>query len=88
MKRSGQDKSDKTQRNFRSIKAHGKPKKKENMKSNRFSKLIAAGVAGAFTLGTALAQDTSTTTSVTSGEHEHNGWRRDDYHLHAGLRLH
>ena len=66
MKRSGQDKSDKTQRNFRSIKAHGKPKKKENMKSNRFSTLIAAGVAGAFALGTALAQDTSTTTSVTA----------------------
>ena len=36
------------------------------MKSNRFSTLIAAGVAGAFALGTALAQDTSTTTSVTA----------------------
>ncbi len=37
------------------------------MKLNTFTKLMAAGVAGAFALGTALAQDTSTTTSVTAG---------------------
>ncbi len=33
------------------------------MKQNRFTQLLAAGVAGAFALGTALAQDTTTTTT-------------------------
>ena len=37
------------------------------MKQNRFTKTLAVGAACAFTLGTAFAQDTSTTTSVTSG---------------------
>jgi hypothetical protein len=37
------------------------------MKLNLFTKLLAAGVAGTFALGTALAQDTSTTTTVTGG---------------------
>ena len=36
------------------------------MKQNRFTKMLAAGVACAFALGTALAQDSSTTT-VTAG---------------------
>jgi hypothetical protein len=37
------------------------------MKLNLFTKLLAAGVAGTFALGTALAQDASTTTTVTGG---------------------
>ena len=37
------------------------------MKQNRFTKMLAAGVACAFALGTALAQDSSTTTSTTAG---------------------
>lgn len=37
------------------------------MKQNTFTKLLAVGAACAFTLGTAFAQDTSTTTSVTAG---------------------
>ena len=37
------------------------------MKLNLLTKLLAAGVAGTFALGTALAQDTSTTTTVTAG---------------------
>src|SRR5712691_9080361 len=36
------------------------------MKQNRLRKMLAAGVAGAFALGTALAQD-STTTTTTAG---------------------
>ena len=34
------------------------------MKQNRFTKMLAAGVACAFALGTALAQDSSTTTTT------------------------
>ncbi len=34
------------------------------MKRNTFTKLLSAGVAGAFALGTALAQDSSTTTTT------------------------
>ncbi|MBA3543571.1 MAG: hypothetical protein H0T83_03910 [Chthoniobacterales bacterium] len=37
------------------------------MKQNTFTKLLVAGAACALTLGTALAQDSSTTTSVTAG---------------------
>ncbi len=37
------------------------------MKQNRFTKMLAAGVACAFAFGTALAQDSSTTTSTTAG---------------------
>jgi hypothetical protein len=37
------------------------------MKQNRFTKLLAAGVAGAFALGTAFGQDSSTTTTTTAG---------------------
>ena len=37
------------------------------MKQNRFTKMLAAGVACALTLGTALAQETSSTTTTTAG---------------------
>jgi hypothetical protein len=37
------------------------------MKQNRFTKLFAAGAACALALGTALAQDSSTTTTTTAG---------------------
>ncbi len=37
------------------------------MKQNRFTKMLAAGALCALALGTALAQDSSTTTSVTAG---------------------
>ena len=37
------------------------------MKQNRFTKMLAAGALCAFALGTAFAQDSSTTTSVTAG---------------------
>ena len=37
------------------------------MKQNTFTKILAAGAVCAFALGTALAQDSSTTTSVTAG---------------------
>lgn len=37
------------------------------MKPNRLTKILAAGAACAFALGTAFAQESSTTTSVTAG---------------------
>lgn len=37
------------------------------MKQNTFTKMLAVGAACAFTLGTAFAQESSTTTSVTAG---------------------
>ena len=37
------------------------------MKQNRFTIMLAAGALGALALGTAFAQDSSTTTSVTAG---------------------
>ncbi len=36
------------------------------MKQNTFTKMLAVGAAGAFALGSAFAQETSTTTSVTA----------------------
>ena len=37
------------------------------MKQNTFTKILAVGVAGAFALGTAFAQDSSTTVTTTAG---------------------
>jgi hypothetical protein len=37
------------------------------MKQNTFTKLMAAGIAGAFALGTAMAQQSDTTTTTTAG---------------------